>query len=133
MFTKSSHDFFAQNAPKCPVYSREENLEYILEVDSMNRDTELKETLESILMVTRRMRKNLYRLMAKQNILPCQMAYRIFPDRRLIEILLNGAEYLRIPCDRYCSRYMTYRETIFLLDCIENRCEHLLSVMQKKS
>ena len=97
----------------------------------MDKDIELRETLESILMVTRRMRKNLYRLMAKQNILPYEMAYKVFPDKRLVEILLSGAEYLRISCDNYCSRYMTYREMIFLLDCIENRCQQLLLVMRK--
>lgn len=98
----------------------------------MNRNAELRETLESILMVTRRMRKNLYRLMAKQNILPCQMAYKVFPDKRLIEILVSGAKYLRISCNNQDSRYMTYRETILILDCIENRCEQLLAGLQKK-
>ena len=83
----------------------------------------------SILLVAHRIRKNLYRLMAEANIKPCQMMHTIFLDKKLIQILLGGAKYLRIPCGSLDSSNATYEEVIRLLDCIEMRCNQLSLVL----
>lgn len=91
----------------------------------MDKNIELKKTAMSILLVTHRMRKNLYRLMAETNTQPCQMMHTILPDKKLIRILLGGAKYLRIPCDSLDSSNATYGDVIHLLNYIETRCSQL--------
>lgn len=95
----------------------------------MDKNIELRKTAMSILLVTHRMRKNLYRLMAEANIKPCQMMHTIFPDKKLIWILLDGAKYLRIPCDSLDSSNATYGDVIHLLNYIETRCNQLCMVL----
>ena len=95
----------------------------------MDKNIELRKTAMSILLVTHRMRKNLYRLMAEANIKPYQMMHTIFPDKKLIRILLDGAKYLRIPCDSLDSSNATYGDVIHLLNYIETRCNQLCMVL----
>ena len=95
----------------------------------MDKNIELRKTVMSILLVTYRMRKNLYRLMAEANVKPCQMMRAIFPDKKLIQILLGGAKHLRIPCDSLDSSNATYGDVIHLLNYIETRCNQLCLVL----
>lgn len=95
----------------------------------MDKNIELRKTALSILLVTHRMRKNLYKLMAEANLKPCQMMHAIFPNKKLIWILLDGAKYLRTPCDNLDSSNATYEEVIHLLDGIEMRCNQLCLVL----